>query len=39
MMFWLGLIIGGCVGTICGVLVNALCQSAGNADRRMKNKE
>lgn len=35
MMFWIGLIIGVCVGTIFGVLMIALCTSAGDADRRM----
>jgi ABC-type uncharacterized transport system permease subunit len=39
MMFWIGLIIGACVGTMFGVLVIALCQSAGDADRLAGYKE
>jgi hypothetical protein len=35
MMFWLGLLIGGFVGAIVGIFVLALCQVAGDADRRM----
>lgn len=34
MMFWIGLLIGACVGALFGVLVFALCVSAGDADRR-----
>ena len=35
MMFWLGLIIGSCIGAIVGIFLLALCQVAGDADRRM----
>ena len=38
-MFWIGLLIGACVGTFFGVMVIAMCQVAGDADRRAGYKE
>lgn len=34
-MFWLGMLIGAMLGAIVGIFVLALCQVAGDADRRM----
>ena len=34
-MFWIGLLIGACVGTLFGVFIVALCVSAGDADKQM----
>ena len=39
MMFWIGLIIGGALGTIVGLVVIALCKSASDADRLAGYKE
>jgi uncharacterized membrane-anchored protein YhcB (DUF1043 family) len=34
-MFWIGLIIGLFVGTMFGVIIVAMCVSAGDADKQM----
>jgi hypothetical protein len=34
-MFLIGLLIGACVGTLLGVIIVAMCVSAGDADKQM----
>ena len=34
-MFWIGLLLGACVGTLLGVFIVALCVSTGDADKQM----
>jgi len=39
MMFWIGLIVGACVGTILGVIIIALCKASSSDDRFMGKKD
>lgn len=32
-MFWIGIIVGACIGTIFGVMIIALCQAASSGDK------
>ena len=38
-MFWIGLLIGACVGTIFGVMIIALCNAASRGDEMMGKKD
>ena len=39
MMFWWGLLIGACIGTIFGVMIIALCQAAARCDAMIGKKD
>jgi uncharacterized membrane-anchored protein YhcB (DUF1043 family) len=39
MMFWWGLLIGVCIGTIFGVMIIALCQAAARGDAMIGKKD
>jgi hypothetical protein len=38
-MFWIGLVVGACIGTIFGVMIIALCQAAARGDRMIGKKD